>query len=158
MKFFNKTFHARKNERIDRSESIEEMIKIQICMVYDFILDMKQEYLLRNSVEYLVGETVHNMEEQIKNNTIENSLLRILPYLNYEAGSQSYEPSRWTYYQTNKHPVFRSLDVIIERSFLEISLICLYFADTPNLQNHLINVNHRMIIRLFRSTPHRERT
>ena len=142
--FSNKIYQAPISDAMDTNQKTFDAIKIEIARIYDHLLDLRLEFLLLNAVEFYKSEYSANFDAYTSNRDTGKYWGKIMPPLNYEAGeahtpidnSQSSEPM----FNYTGLPTFRSFDEVIGRSFLEISLIGLYFSNDPSLQTMLIKV------------------
>ena len=117
--FGNKIYQAPSADSLDPTIKTIDAIKIQIAKILDFLLDLRQESLLASAVT-AYGRSPLPAEWP-----------SLLPHLNAEAGESPPPIS------AHCPPSF---DQILNRSFLEISFVALYFSTHPSLQTMLIKI------------------
>ncbi|KAL4511687.1 hypothetical protein ABPG72_012532 [Tetrahymena utriculariae] len=142
-KYTNKTYLSKEELKKDQEEDYETGIKIQICQIFQELLNIQQDFYLDNTISFFKKNLsqIHNKSNQSKSQQKIN-VLSLLPEDPFEVG-QPYENQEEFINYTEKIPP-KSFDAILERSFMETLLISFYFADNPNLSNEIMNLLKRV--------------
>lgn len=140
--FTNKIYQAPSKSGTE-SQSISEEIKIEICNIFYFVLDLRLEYLIENYITCFKREVSPNFASVMTKQDF-NSLLKTgMPEKNLEAGEaylQGKDVRITVFKNYTSLPEFRSFDTILNRSFMEVVLISLYFANSSALQDMSLKV------------------
>jgi len=98
------------------------------------------EYLTRNSLEFFIQNVLPDARSIVRNKQMTASLKKIYPHLTYEAGTDHFAQINPNRYETKLFPSFRNFDEVLNRSFIEVCLVAVFFSETPQLQNEQIKV------------------
>lgn len=143
--FTNKIYQAPSKSQ-DGQQSVYEEIKIEICQIYFYLLDIRTEYLIENCISFFKQRympAVKTLNIQSINDT---DLVSLMPAINLEAGESPSIIRHYAGRTTDKHsdlPEFRHFDNIIDRSFMEVLTIAQYFSNSAGLQRIVVDVDIR---------------
>jgi len=142
-KFSTKTYII-KNE--ESGENYEVDIKITICDAFDYIFDMREDFIIENVVEHFktafIEKTYHMKMDEIKKMDVTDSLKTLLPDSYAEvAGTVNTEESKFRNY--TQFAEIKSFDAILERPFMESLLMGFFFTQSAPLQNALLGLLKR---------------
>jgi hypothetical protein len=136
LKFTNKNYLASAVDAED-GVSLDDEIKSEICQILNYLLDVRQEMLVDNVMEYY-----HRQRKEEKPDSLQTALEKVLPPLLYEVGQNTppTENKDHQFENFTKNEMPASFDEIIDRSFLEVILVATYFSNNATLQDHLVLV------------------
>ena len=147
-KYSNKTYTIKKEESADEHEV---GIKIGICEVFDYIFDMREDFVIDNIIcyfkeTYLVKlfafkhagfDRLDTAEEQIK-----KDLVTLLPEPYAKAG-ENFKKHNNRLKNYTLYEEIRSFDDVLERPFMESLLMGFFFTNSSLLQNSFIKLIQR---------------
>ena len=151
-KFSNKTFIIKQE---NDETNYEVSVKIEICDIFEYILNMREDFLIDNAIEFFREKfynEIFKMDESEWNNAkINQNILTLLPNSLQEVGKQmkkdddneeeeDEEKPRFKNYNENEE--FKSFDMILKRSFIEIIMFAFYFTNNADLQNAIFKLLH----------------
>lgn len=141
-KFSNKTF-TYKNEKEDE-KSYEVLIKIKICEVFTYLMDLRHDFFIDNLMAYFNTSFIDRFRD-INKDFLDfdinfEDFQTILPETMIEVGKKLTIGKFKNY--TNEGE-FKFFDEILKRPFIEILLLSFYFADNSILQNKLMDLIYR---------------
>ena len=130
-RFNSKTSKIKKED----DESLEVLIKLEICKILDFFIKKKEDYHIDNFISFF-----HiNYIEKMKNNFNEQEYDQVLPESTTEIGKNITKIKN----KFSKSD-FKCFDEILERPLLEILMIAFYFTNNSKLQNSLIDLTFKI--------------
>ena len=134
MRFSNKTFTLK-----DEDEgNIEVLIRIEICKIFNFLLDLREDYFINNAVDYFKKVFINYKND---NKNISNEILNIMPdpLLKVDQDIPGYF-SHKNYTNSNPSIFF---DLILNKPFIGILLSAFYFTNHSELQNLILQLIYR---------------
>ena len=142
-RFMNKTFQAGKSQD---SQNVVVLIKIKICEIYDFLLNLRREFLLSNAYHFFLDNYLPQLEQAdkiyasnrfSKPYTLVNKVPVIFPEIIFEAGETKanlLDKQRSRFRVFDPESKLGGFDAVLGKSFLEILMIGFYFAKDSKLQ------------------------
>ncbi|EGR31182.1 MIR domain protein [Ichthyophthirius multifiliis] len=160
-KYTNKTY---KKKEIKISKDLEALIKIEICKIYEYLMDWREDFFINNIMKYFTEKFYNKyqilLEKPQKNQELEyqklekelnQELQESLPENMFSVGepifkNQAFRKFKQFGYEKNNtkdEPEVNNIDDIIKRPFVESLIIGFYFAIDSDLQNSLMNLIYR---------------
>jgi len=140
-KFSNKTFTIKMDE-----DQYEVPIKIKVCELFEYIFDLKEDFVIFNIVEYFknsfLEKTYKLQDEDVQNLDLNDVIKGLLPENNSSAGGDLENESKFKNYTDFEH--IRSFDSILEKPFIEVLLFSFFFTSAAPLQNSLLGLIRRV--------------
>lgn len=141
--FTNKIYQAPSKSQAGQ-QSVYEEIKIEICQIYYYLLDIRTEYLIDNAIAFFKHRYLPTFESNLLSSVGDQNMATLMPKLNLEAG-EAFEVTKIKGEEefVNYGPLqeFRNFDQVINRSFSEILMVALYFANSSRLQQIVVEVD-----------------
>lgn len=141
--FTNKTYTYKQED--ENNKNYEVAIKIKICEVFNYILDLREDYHIDNLMdyfqEYFIEKFKESKEEFVNEESNFDELLQLLPENPTEVGEKIIKSGKFRNF-TNREE-FKFFDEILERPFIEILLLSFYFSNDSKLQNSIMGLIHR---------------
>jgi inositol 1,4,5-triphosphate receptor type 3 len=140
--FTNKIYQAPSKSQ-DGQQSVYEEIKIEICQIYFYLLDIRTEYLIENCISFFKQRYIPAVKTLNILSISDTNLVNLMPAINLEAGESPSIIRHHAGRTIDKHsdlPEFRHFDNIIDRSFMEVLTIAHYFSNTAGLQRIVVDV------------------
>ncbi|CAD8076144.1 unnamed protein product [Paramecium sonneborni] len=136
-RYNNKTFTLREN----KEEDFQVLIKIQICQIFSYLMDVSQDYWIDNALEYYKFlQQSKQLNEEVK----EEDLIKLFPEEILMSGQQWVDkPESERKLNRTSAPVLKSFDEVLRRPFIEVLLISLYFSRNPQLENQIVELIQR---------------
>ena len=140
--FTNKIYQAPSKSGTE-NQSVYEEIKIEICKIFIYILDLRMEFLIQNWTECFKEHFLPRFGDLVGKPQGDTLIRSVLPDQNLEAGEafQTGKEKRASNFKNYLSlPEFKNFDQVLNRSFAEILLISIYFANSSALQDMLLDV------------------
>ncbi|CAK68868.1 unnamed protein product (macronuclear) [Paramecium tetraurelia] len=136
-RYNNKTFTLREN----KEEDYQVLIKIQICQIFSYLMDVSQDYWIDNALEFYKSL---QQNKQLNDEVKEEDLIKLFPEEILMSGEQ-WVDKQDSEKKANKQsaPVLKSFDEVLRRPFIEVLLIALYFSRNPQLENQIVELIQR---------------
>ena len=136
-KFSNKTYQMKEET------NVEVLIKRQICEIFNYYLDLREDFFLTNVISYFqtcyIKKNKNPSSEDLK--LIEEEILELFPE-NWLKIDQEI-PNTYGYKKyTNKSPSY-FFDLAINRHFIGVLLSSFYFSNDYKLQNSIMKLIFR---------------
>lgn len=143
LKFSNKTFTIKDDGNEDSKET---QTKKLICEIFDYILDLRRDFLLENIIQYFKGtilskQQVASPEECHK--LVKKDIETLFPESFQEVGKTNSGAEAKKFKNYSKYEEIRSFDEILEKPFLESLLLSFFLTNSAVVQNSLVELLHR---------------
>jgi len=140
--FSNKTYT---NKQDDGNKNYEVAIKIKICEVFNYVMDMREDFQIDNLMEYFrevfIEKVKEYKEEFVTDEMNFDEMLQLLPENASEVGEKILKGLKFKNFTKGEELKF--FDEIIDRPFMEVLLLSFYFSDDSKLQNSIMGLIHR---------------
>ena len=141
--FSNKTYT---NKQDDEVKNYEVSIKIKICEVFNYLLDMREDYQIDNLMEYFRETFIEKFkdckEEFVTDEMNFDELQQLLPECASEVGEKIIKTNA-KFKNFTKGEEFKFFDDILDRPFMEILMLGFYFSEDSKLQNSIMSLIYR---------------
>ncbi|CAD8153241.1 unnamed protein product [Paramecium pentaurelia] len=136
-RYNNKTFTLREN----KEEDFQVLIKIQICQIFSYLMDVSQDHWIDSAIEFYKS---HIQNKQMNEEVNEEDLIKLFPQEILMSGEQWVDkPELEKKPIRQSGPTLKSFDEVLKRPFIEVLLISLYFARNPQLENQIVELIQR---------------
>ncbi|CAK81773.1 unnamed protein product (macronuclear) [Paramecium tetraurelia] len=136
-RYNNKTFTLREN----KEEDYQVLIKIQICQIFSYLMDVSQDYWIDNAIEFYKSL---QQNKQLNDEVKEEELIKLFPEEILMSGEQWIDkPENERRLNRTSAPVLKTFDEVLRRPFIEVLLISLYFSRNPQLENQIVELIQR---------------
>ena len=140
LKFSNKTFTIKED---DNENNIETQTKKITCEILDYIMDIRKDFLLENTIQYfkstILVKDQTSIEEHQKN--VKRDVDTLFPGAFLEVGqslSNEKKLKNYTHYEE-----IRSFDEVLEKPFIESLLLGFFLTNSAIVQNSILELLHR---------------
>ena len=141
-KYSTKTYTLKEED----DQSNEVGIKIGICEVFEYIFDMREDFVIDNIVHFFrdsfLEKTYLTTGEELDRVNFSQELLTLLPDPYLKAGSPYVRNAKRLKNYTQYEEI-KSFDEILSRSFMESLLLSFFFTNSSPLQNALLHLIQR---------------
>jgi len=141
--FSNKTYTYKQED--ENNKNYDVAIKIKVCELFNFLMDMLEDYHIDNLMEYFRYNFIEKFkdakEEFINEETNFDEFLQLLPENAVEVGEKIVKSGKFKNFTQGEE--FKFFDEILERPFMEILLLSFYFSDDSKLQNSIMGLVYR---------------
>ena len=134
-KFTDKSFTFKIDANIIPNEV---WIKKDICKIFEYILDIRADFLMENAIEYLKLRCKNIIETPI-----EDDFITLVPEDMIQIGRNENElkiPEERKFKNYTQHNEIKSFDNILGKPFFETILLASYFAENSELQNSIFKL------------------
>jgi len=142
-KFSSKTFTVKEEEG---QENYEVSIKISICETFNYIFDMREDFIIENIVHFFkdvfIEKAYTDVSKDIDKFEYKSYLKMLLPDSYLEVGA-SFDDSETQMKNFTKFKEIKSFDATLERPFIESLLLGFFFTNSAPLQNSILNLLER---------------
>lgn len=150
-KFENKTYSS--NDESDSINTIEKMIKFEICQFFEYLFGVSEDFNLDNTLGYFHDVfTVRFKEKSLREILFsmqnESHFLWFLPDSLVEITSDNSFSNKTMKLFKNMQPM-KSFDEIIGGPFIKVLLQAFYFAEDSELQNAIMKLIMRFSTKKF---------
>lgn len=143
--FSNKTYTYKQDD--EDNKNYEVAIKIKVCEVFNFLMDMREDYLIDNLIDYFGDKFIEKFKESKDEYVDEESnydeFISLLPENASEVGEKIIKNVSFKDY-TKQAVEFKFFDDVLNRPFMEVVLIGFYFSDDSKLQNSIMSLIYRI--------------
>lgn len=151
-RFSNKTYTIKEEDEERSGKDFEISIKIEICRVLSYVMDLREDFLIDNTVAFFIDKFLPNMQNLREKNKdaeeaeeeFEEELLTVLPNMMLKVGGGDGKTKRKMVNFT-KFEEICSFDDMIERPFLECLLLSFYFTNNSQLQTALLKLLQKCV-------------
>ncbi|EAR95948.2 MIR domain protein (macronuclear) [Tetrahymena thermophila SB210] len=154
-KFTDKTYQM-KNMEIKINKDLETLIKIEICEIFEYLMDWREDFYIQNAMNYFTDVFYENNKADNnyqRNQDLEKELSQLFPENMFAVGQpvlkkkrkfKKLKPKKGQIYDPNLYSEqVGNIDDIIRRPFSESLMIGFYFSEDPDLQNKFANLIYR---------------
>lgn len=143
--FSNKTYTYKQED--EDNKNYEVSIKIKVCDVFNFLIDMREDYLIDNLIDYFSDNFVEKFKdsksEYVNEDDNYDEMLLLLPETSSEVGEKISKSGKFKDF-TRNGVEFKSFDEILKRPFMEVLLLSFYFSTNSKLQNSIMTLIFRL--------------
>ena len=141
--FSNKTYTYKQED--ENIKNYEVSIKTKICELFNYLIDMREDYYIDNLMEYFRYQFIEKFrdckDEYVKEDTNFDEILQLLPENSTQVGEKIIKGTKFKNF--TKGEEFKFFDEILERPFMEVLLLSFYFSYDAKLQNSIMGLIHR---------------